>query len=520
MNRDPHLPKEPLLQEVENLRHEVGELRAIKAMHHATTEGLEAIEVQLAGIIHSAMDGIITINEKQEVILFNAAAEQMFGCLAQEALGQSIVHFIPERYREHHADHVKKFGKTRVTNRRMGALGAISGLRSNGEEFPIEASISQVVNGGKRFFTVILRDISERRRVEENLSRLGRLVDESINEIFLFDATTMKFTQMNRGAQENLGYTMEELVDMTPLDIKPEYTWESFQALIRPLREGKRDKIEFTTNHRRKDGTVYPVEVHLQLSALEASQSFLAIILDITDRKELEHQLAQTERLAELGTLAAGMAHEIGTPMNVILGRAEYLMRKTSDESTKKGLGTIVTQVERITKIMNQLLSFARRRPIERRPLVLATVVHDILDVVQDRLQKRETILDLTLDAKCQKVFADRDQMGQVILNLIINAIQAMAEGGTLTIRLKGDKKLAHLSISDTGFGIAKENLSKLFTPFFTTKEVGEGTGLGLTVVHGIIQEHEGNLKVESQVDKGSTFTISLPIYNPSKHTS
>ena len=183
----------------------------------------------------------------------------MFGCSATQAIGQSIDQFIPQRFRDRHRDHVHTFGETKVSNRRMGALGTISGLRSNGEEFPLEASISQVARGEHQYFTVILRDT--------------------------------------------------------------------------------------------------------------------------TERKGLESQLRQTERLAEMGTLASGMAHEIGTPMNVILGRAEYLMRKTSDESTKKGLATIVAQVERITKIMNQLLSFARRRPIERRPLDLAHVVHDMLDV-------------------------------------------------------------------------------------------------------------------------------------------
>ncbi len=396
MNHD--LPKDVILKEIESLRQELGELRAIESMYQETQEGLRAIEVQLAGIIHSAMDGIITVNEKQEIILFNAAAEKMFGCSAKEAIGQSISRFIPERYRESHAKHIELFGKTRTTNRRMGSLGAITGLRANGEEFPIEASISQVNRGEHLLCTVILRDITERRL--------------------------------------------------------------------------------------------------------------------------LEAQLSQTERLAEMGTLAAGMAHEIGTPMNVILGRAEYLMRKTSEEPTKKGLATIVTQVERITKIMNQLLSFARRRPIERRPLALATVVHDILDVVQDRIKRRDITLELALDPKCERVFADRDQMGQVILNLVINAIQAMPYGGTLTIDLKGDNKFAHLTIADTGCGIPKEDISKLFAPFFTTKEVGEGTGLGLTVVHGIIQEHEGTVKVESQVDQGSTFIISLPTYHPPKQSS
>ena len=351
--------------------------------------GLHAVELHLAGIIHAAMDAIITVNDDQRVVQFNAAAEKMFGCSDKEAMGQSIDRFIPERFRADHRRHVKRFGETHVTNRRMVDLGTISGLRSDGKEFPIEASISQIKDGERRFFTVILRDI--------------------------------------------------------------------------------------------------------------------------TERKALERQLRQTERLAELGTLATGMAHEIGTPMNVILGRTEYLMHKTSEDATKQGLATIVAQVERITRIMNQLLSFARRKPLERRPLAVSLVVHDILDVVQERLEKRGIHLQVDLASACPSVFADRDQMGQVVLNLVVNAIQAMPNGGTLTITLTFDTQRVHLALADNGCGIPKDNIPKLFTPFFTTKGCGEGTGLGLTVVHGIVQEHEGSIFVESQPGRGTTFTISLP---------
>lgn len=387
----PHPSKAQLLKEIEALRREIAELRSQEGVHQRTAKGLQSVELQLAGIIQSAMDAIITINDEQRIVQFNAAAETMFGCSAADAMGTPIDGFLPERFRANHRQHVKNFGETQVTDRRMGALGAVSGLRFNGEEFPIEASISQFKKGKQRFFTVILRDI--------------------------------------------------------------------------------------------------------------------------TERKRLENQLRQTERLAELGTLAAGMAHEIGTPMNVILGRAEYLIRKTSDESTKKGLTTIVSQVERITKIMNQLLSFARQYPIERCPLALSLVVQDIMDVIQERLEKRGIRLEVDMESKCPKVSANRDQMGQVLLNLIVNAIQAMPGGGTLSLSLRCRSEHVHLSVSDTGCGIPAEHVPKLFTPFFSTKEVGEGTGLGLTVVHGIIEEHQGSITVDSEPGQGTTFHIDLPAH-------
>ena len=355
---------------------------------------------QLAGILLSAMDAIITVDAGQRIVLFNPAAELMFRCTAEDALGQPIDRFIPERFRTAHRTHVQAFGHAKVTNRRMGALGTISGLRANGEEFPAEAAISQVEAGGRKLYTVILRDISL--------------------------------------------------------------------------------------------------------------------------RKQLEEQLRQTERLAELGTLASGMAHEIGTPMNVILGRAEFLQRKTKDPDTAKGLQTIIDQVERITRIMNQLLTFARRRPIERRPTNLNKVVVDTLEMVRERFKRHRIELKTDLAPTLPLVEADPDQIGQVILNLAINALHAIGNEGALHIGtsvaavLDGSggaaTDMVELSVADSGHGIAPEDLDKIFNPFFTTKEVGKGTGLGLTVVHGIVQEHGGQIKVESETQKGTTFRILLPI--------
>lgn len=224
-----------------------------------------------------------------------------------------------------------------------------------------------------------------------------------------------------------------------------------------------------------------------------------------------QEQLRQTEQLAELGTLASGMAHEIGTPMNVILGRAEHLMQRTEDEKTKKGLETIIAQVERITKIMNQLLSIARRRPSERCGVNLQQTIADTLDVVQERLRRHRIDVEAEPEEGIPLVHANPDQMSQILLNLVINAIQAMPEGGTLRIGLRVAGDQVRLSIADTGSGIPTEDLAKIFEPFYTTKDPGKGTGLGLTVVKGIVQEHGGRITVESQVGEGTTFLLTFP---------
>ena len=163
---------------------------------------------------------------------------------------------------------------------------------------------------------------------------------------------------------------------------------------------------------------------------------------------------------------------------------------------------------------MNQLLSFARKRPAERRGVNLETIMIDVLDVLQERFTKHHIEVTKTISSQLPKVLADPDHMNQVFLNLILNACQAMPEGGTLRLALHPTDDTVELTVQDSGCGIPQEQLSKIFDPFFSTKAVGEGTGLGLTVVHGILQEHQGAIRVTSVPGQGTTFMVSLPIHS------
>ena len=262
----------------------------------------------------------------------------------------------------------------------------------------------------------------------------------------------------------------------------------------------------------RKDGSEFAVEIGLTPIQTAKGMGVVASVVDISERKRLEMQLRRAERLAELGTLASGMAHEIGTPMNVILGRAEYLLQRAADEGMKKGLATIITQVERITKVMNQLLAFARRRTPERRAVDLAKIVDDSLEMFQERIAQSHITVDKTIESALPPVHADQDQLIQVLINLVMNSFHAMPEGGRLGLSLAREGSHVRLEVADTGHGMPEEIRAKVFDPFFTTKEFGKGTGLGLTVVKGIIEEHGGTITLESAVEKGTTFTIRLPL--------
>ena len=346
----------------------------------------------------------------------------------------------------------------------------------------------------------------------EQLFRL--IVEAAPNGMLLVDESGTIVT-VNISALHQFGYEREELLGKSVEMLIP----GPFRSDHRQHRAGfaKDAQTRAMGGGRelfglRKDGSEFAVEVGLTPIQTIKGMGVVASVVDISERKGLEMQLRRAERLAELGTLASGMAHEIGTPMNVILGRAEYLLQRTDDEGMKKGLATIVTQVERITKVMNQLLAFARRKAPERRAVDLGEVVEDSLEMFQERIAQSRITVDKTIEPLLPPILADRDQLIQVLINLVTNSIHAMSEGGRLKLRLAREDSHLCLGLSDTGHGIPEEIRSKVFEPFFTTKDFGKGTGLGLTVVKGIIEEHGGTIAVESAVDKGTTFWIRLPL--------
>ncbi len=483
---------------------------ALTALHRS--------RAQLEGIIASAMDAIITVDDQQHILLFNQAAERMFGCAASDVVGAKLDRFIPPRFREAHQTHLRQFGESGVTNRRMGRLGTVTGCRSDGQEFPAEASISQIRAMGQTFYTVILRDVTERHQADVQLRQERDFIATVLNTANAFVVVLDeegRAIRCNRVFEEETGFAFAEF--------QHQPFWEFFLAPeeLGPARRAfdtvcaGRFLNGYETSWRVKHGARRQVAWNAS-GILDHGAQLVYVVcigLDMTNLRKTEAQLRRTERLAELGTLASGMAHEIGTPMNVILGRAEYLMRRTQEDATRKGLETIVSQVERIDKIMNQLLTFARRRPMDRRAMDIRVPIADCLDVVQERLLQHEIRVQVDVEQAPKSMYADPDQMSQVLLNLVLNAMHAMPGGGTLRVEVRRDCDQVKLAVSDTGEGIPAELVSKIFDPFFTTKDVGKGTGLGLTVVHGIVQEHGGTIQVETEVGRGTTFIITLPLH-------
>ena len=277
---------------------------------------------------------------------------------------------------------------------------------------------------------------------------------------------------------------------------------------------------------RRADGTPVWVELtaHAEPADIDGTLRIDALVRDVSERKKLDdqsrdlyHQLLQAEKLAALGQTISGVAHELNNPLATILTWAERLSQRRLDESTRRGVETILSESERAAKIVRNLLTFARKRQSTRTMVDLNHVLRETLALRSyEQRVTNITVID-ALASGLPQVFADPHQIQQVLLNLIINAEQAMlsAHGrGTLVVRTwhEVERESVVLEVNDDGPGVPPEVQPRIFDPFFTTKDVGKGTGLGLTVAYAIVQEHGGRIRVESDAERGASFFVEFPI--------
>jgi hypothetical protein len=348
--------------------------------HKLLENALRENQNRLSGIINSAMDAVITVDDKQNLLLFNTAAEQMFRCSANEALGKSLDRFIPLNFRDIHREHIENFGKTGISMRTMGSINPITGLRADGEEFPIEASISQVVVGGQKLFTVIIRDVTEKKKAEEALIssevRYRLLFQKNPLPMWVFDIETFKFLAVNFAAVKVYGYTKDEFLSMTIFDIRPE---EDVSLLKNYVSQSRRPfQRAGIWRHKKKDGTVIDVEIVSHEIEFDGRPSRLVLANDVTEKKKAEDELKNSgEQLRELAAhlqnireeeryaIAREIHDELGQvltslKMNLtfidkkIIGDEELNASDLHDEITEMK-SVIDNSVKRIRKIITEL---------------------------------------------------------------------------------------------------------------------------------------------------------------------
>ncbi len=425
-------------------------------------------------------------------------------------------------------------------------------IRKDGTRVWIQASYNPILDlKGKPYRLVKYSvDITERVLATQELaiakkqllrtSAFGDILENSLNEIYIFDATTFHFVHVNRGAMENIGYTLEELQGMTPLDFKPRHTLASFNELIAPLLTETKDNIEFTTVHRRKNGSEYPVAVHLETSVMDGKIVFIAVILDITERMRIEAQLQlknaelkQARSDAEYANRAkseflANMSHEIRTPMTAILGFTDLLLddRNFHEEPEKRihAVQTIQRNGNHLLEIINDILDLSK---IESGKLEIESVsyspiaaIETVLSMMRVRSIGKGIALETVFETPMpESVLTDPTRLRQILLNLVGNAIKFTEIGGVKIVCrfVDGEKKKLEFDVVDTGLGMTQEQRLRLFRPFTqadssTTRNFG-GTGLGLTISKRLAEMMGGDIYiVESIPSKGTKFRATIDV--------
>lgn len=351
-------------------------------------------------------------------------------------------------------------------------------------------------------------------KLEINLQYLKNILHTSDSAIMMVDDSE-KFIAWNKGAEQIFGYSEAEVLGKSSSLLLPEGDQYANQ-LSRIQSESRSDgrSMILDTERKRKDGEI--ISVRLTVTSLQDSRGNYSgrsiIINDYTEYKRLQAQIDQSEKLAVIGQIAAGVAHEIGNPLTSISSLVQILQRRSHDEFMNEQLVNIKENIDRISKIVRELVDFSR-------PPSYATEDQDITDIIKTALgivkyDKRVRHVNFETDLKTglPRVNVAADQLLQVIVNILINALDAIEGNGTIKMKSDFDNKCVSVSITDNGCGIDGATIEKIFDPFFTTKEVGKGTGLGLSVSYGIVHRFHGEIKVKSKINEGSIFTISLPI--------
>jgi len=507
-------------------------LNRIERGRKQSEEELRTSTQRFSSVVASAMDAIITLDESQRIIVFNEAAEKMFGCPSWEALGNSLDRFLPAGVQQVHAQHVRSFGEAGLTTRSMISPAILSAVRVNGEQFPIEATISQVQVAGQKVYTVILRDITARKRAEETLLHSEarfRSIYEQAGVGIAQVALDGEFLMVNAALCHMLGYEESELLAKRITEvIHPDDQAREDEFLSAMQRDGgKSNEIEMRYLH--SDGSAVWLNVSSSMvnDIAGAPLYRISVIQNVTERKRAEEQLKQAQKMEAIGRLAGGVAHDFNTLLNVMLGYSDLLLADLPPGDPRRDrVIQIKNSGEAGALLTKQLLAFSRKQAIAQEVLDLREVASKMTPLLA-RLLREDIELTVNCSDEPCPVKVDPGQIQQLMLNLGANAGDAMPDGGRINIEVRPvalDKayvqqhptlhvgRYAMLAISDSGTGMDAETVAHIFEPFFTTKEAGKGTGLGLATVYGIAKRNGGDIWVYSEPGVGTIFKVYLPL--------
>ncbi len=384
-----------------------------------------------------------------------------------------------------------------------------------GKQSELKQQLEETAAELKLQSTRLMTEITERIHTAEQY----RLVTENSGDvIYKLRISDEKYIYISPSARHMFGYTDQEALAIKPKDL---LTTESYQRQFSQLMTDIKDGINERTLQLeaiRKDGKIIPIEVHGTLIRNEKGETveIVGVARDITERKKMEEQIIMQDRLASIGQLSSGIAHEVNNPLTSVITFSKLLLEKDLPEDVIADLKLINSEAQRSASIFKNLLTFARKQPQQKQPTSVNEQIKKILELRAYEHKTNNITVNLRLAPDLPPVWGNGAQLEQVFFNILINAEYFMAQAhkkGTLTITTERAGDSIRASVTDDGPGISADSIRQLFSPFFTTKEVGKGTGLGLSICHGIITEHGGRIWAESEAGQGATFIVELPVY-------
>jgi PAS domain S-box-containing protein len=448
---------------------------------------------------------------------FNRAGEEIEKIKKEELVGKKLTDAFPGVREFGLFDVIRRVWKTGIPEHFPTKLYKDSRIQGWRENYVYKLPTGEVV--------AVYEDVTERRRAEEEITLFKDLMDRSNDSIFVVDAATARFLYVNDTACSSLRYGREELLNMRVTDVEEHLPgsadWKNADELK------KKGHAVFDTVLRRKDGTVYPAEVNIKFVTQHNRDYMVSIARDVTEKRRLEEQLRQAQKMEAVGQLAGGVAHDFNNILSAIIGYGHVLFEKMEEaDPLRVNVEQILEAAEKAADVTHSLLAFSRKQIFNLKPVDINEVIRK-MERFLSRVIGEDVELKTLLHEAQLPVLADNGQMEQVLMNLAMNARDAMPRGGSLTITagrfvLDDAFVAAHgygerggyalISVNDTGKGMDEETRSRIFEPFFTTKEMGKGTGLGLAMVYGIIKQHGGYINVYSEPGRGATFRIYLPL--------
>jgi two-component system, cell cycle sensor histidine kinase and response regulator CckA len=479
---------------------------------------------RLAGIVESSADAVISKSLEGAVTSWNKSAERIFGYGADEIVGQSIDRlFPPEKSAEikQILDSIKQGQSLEQFETRC--------LNKEGNAIDVSFTLSPIRDAEEKIIgvSIIGRDETISKRMEEALKQSEQdyhgLFDNAHDALLILDPETETVLDVNNQACAIYGFSKSEFVGLSVASITKDLTRDQ-QAIQYRAEKGGFQNVE--TVQRRKDGSEIHLEINTALVNYKGRKALLSINRDITERKLLEDQFRQSQKMEAVGRLAGGIAHDFNNLLTAIIGYSQLALRGLkSDNPLRNHFEEIEKAGKRAAGLTGKMLAFSRKQVIQPKLINLNNAIVDMEKMV-GRLIGEDIEIATFLQSNLWQVRADLGQIEQVLMNLVVNARDAMPKGGKLTLdtgNVRLDEVYARhhidvepgdyvmLAVSDTGTGMNAKTMSHLFEPFFTTKEVGKGTGLGLSTVYGIVKQNGGHIWVYSEPGIGTTFKVYLP---------